>query len=56
MKNTEKKNKKFQLESFEVAKIKNLKSVYGGGGTNGGGTDKTQSTKDCGDVSVVISA
>jgi hypothetical protein len=49
MKNTEKKNKKFQLETFGVAKIKNLKSLKGGdGGT--GGDETTFSTKDCGDV------
>jgi hypothetical protein len=46
-------NKKFTLEKFEVAKLKNMKVIKGGSEYGGGGdwtiTDKTlrQSTGDC---------
>lgn len=33
-----KKEKKFTLEKFEVAKLKNLKKIIGGDVTNDGGT------------------
>jgi hypothetical protein len=46
MKNTEKKSKKFQLETFEVAKIKNMKSLMGGNDENDS-IQQTTSTRDC---------
>jgi hypothetical protein len=47
MKNTEKKSKKFQLETFEVAKIKNLKSVIGGNALNDDKTGGGNSGRFC---------
>lgn len=50
---TKNENKKFTLEKFEVAKLKNIKVIKGGSENEGGGdwttTDRTlrQSTGDC---------
>lgn len=47
-----KKEKKFTLDKFQVAKLKNMKKIVGGEFTNDGGTvltttDLTTISKDC---------
>jgi hypothetical protein len=41
MKTTKKQSSKFQLDTFEVAKIKNMKVIKGGDGNVGTGTGDT---------------
>ena len=48
-----KKEKKFKLEKFEVAKLKNLKMIIGGDATGDGGTvDTTTGNQDDRDSSI----
>lgn len=50
MKKIKFKNEKFNLEVFEIAKLSNMQSIYGGTGANGDtntGGDKDQSSLKC---------